>query len=77
MGARQRAVRSIPTAPECRERIDSLAAQVTMARALSDTARNLRQYNAELRELLRENRLMSLSRKERRMEEGGFRQENS
>lgn len=70
MNARQKAVRLTLTAQECRKRIDSLSAQVTMARALSDTARELRQYNAELRELLRENRLMSLSLKERWVEEG-------
>ncbi len=72
MNARQKAVRLTLTAQECRKRIDSLSAQVTMARALSDTARELRQYNAELRELLRENRLMSLSLIERWMEKVAF-----
>ena len=60
------------TAQECRERIDSVAAQVTAARALSETARELRQYNAELREILRENRLMSISLIERWMEKVAF-----
>ena len=69
MDARQKVLRRILTAQECRERIDSLAAQVTMARALSDTARNLRQYNAELREILRENRLISIGLKERVVEQ--------
>ncbi len=74
MGPRQTPVRML-TAQECRERVDSLRAQVTVARALSETARELRQYNAELRELLRENRLMSLTLKERWMEEACFREE--
>ena len=69
MDARQKVLRRILTAQECRERIDSLAAQVTMARAVSDTARNLRQYNAELREILRENRLISIGLKERVVEQ--------
>lgn len=49
-----------------------MAAQVTAARALSETARELRQYNAELREILRENRLMSISLIERWMEKVAF-----
>ena len=75
MGARQKAVRSTLTAPEWHERIDSLVAQVKTARALRRTASDLRQYNAELRELLRENRLMSLTLKERWMEGACFREE--
>lgn len=68
MGARWKAAARIPTAEECRENIDSVLAQVINARALRETASDLRQYNAELRELLLETRLLARSTHERRME---------
>jgi hypothetical protein len=51
----------LATAKECRERMDSILAQVIKVRALCETARDLRQYNAELRELLREALLTALT----------------
>ncbi len=63
---------ALPTGQECRERIDSVMAEVIKSRALRESTSDLRQYNAELREFLREARLTALTLYERWMDEGRF-----
>jgi hypothetical protein len=59
----------LPTLQECRERIEALRVQRNIARALCERAADIRQYNAELREFLREARLTAYAWMERRLEE--------
>ena len=47
----------ITTMQGSRERMDSLLAHIRTAEVLCEIARDLRQYNAELREILLETRL--------------------
>ena len=68
MDAHREAAERIPTTQESREVIDSLLAQVSKAQVLREIARDIRQSNAELRELLRENRLIARAKYEQMME---------
>ncbi len=63
---------AIPTAQECRERITSVRAEIIKSRVLRESASDLRQYNAELREFLREAQLTALTLYERWMDKGRF-----